>query len=1032
MDKITRFSVNNPVTITMMVLGILLLGFISFGKLSIDLFPDLNAPRIFVEIKAGERSPEEIEKQFVENIESQAIRQKGVTQVSSVCMVGSARITVEYGWGRDMDEAFLDLQKALTTVSQNSDLEEFNITQHDPNAAPVMIVAMHHASITDMDELRRTGENYIRNELIRQEGIADVMINGAEEKELVIETDAIKLAAYGLTTADLATAVQNMNRSLSGGSITEMGRKYIIKGTGLVNNIHDIEQLIISYREPAGATTTQPQSSGENLNKIPIFLKEVATVRFTNKEAQNIVRVNGQRCVGLSVYKETGANTVDAVESLLQSLETIKKSLPGYEFRIIQNQGRYIKTAIDEVRDTALIGILIAVVVLFLFLRRLKVTLIIAVAIPISIVATFNLMYFNNLTLNIMTLGGLALGAGMLVDNAIIVVENIFRNRELGLSVRQAAITGTAEVGGAIIASTLTTIVVFLPIVYLHGASGALFKDQAWTVAFSLLASLFVAILVIPMLFNFFYHKTPVVQESRAVKVTRYGKLLSGLLDRKGTILALAGVLIAVTVLVFPHVGSEFLPQGNSGEFSVQIELPEGTQLERTAGTVKNIENLLTTMLGDKMEALYSQIGPTGASASEKSIFENENTATLKIILNKAYFDESDQIMLAVEEYLTAIPGATISLLRDETTLQSTLGTDEAPLIVEVRGDNAGVLQEISANIKQKLDTLPGLLNLKTSIEGGAPEIEVEIDRYKAGLHGISVEQVTSQLKDRLMGREAGKYEKEGEMNDITIKLPEMSLSAFNNIKLSGTNGEVYLYELAQIRNAFAPRQLMRRNQIRIARVVADVDGSQPFDKTVGLVRHQLDQLELPANYHLAITGQEQKRQESMKSLTFALLLSIVLVYMVMASQFESLLHPFTILLTIPLAVVGPVWAFLLLGKPLSIMAYIGIIMLAGIAVNDSIILVDAINRNKAKGLKLRDAIILAGEMRIRPIIMTSLTTILALLPLTLGIGESASLRSPMAIAVISGLVTSTLLTLVIIPCVYYVFENLKRSFKRG
>ena len=433
-------------------------------------------------------------------------------------------------------------------------------------------------------------------------------------------------------------------------------------------------------------------------------------------------------------------------------------------------------------------------------------------------------------------------------------------------------------------------------------------------------------------------------------------------------------------------------------------------------------------VLGDKMDGLYSQIGPTGTSNTGKSVFENENTATLKIILNQKYQKESDQIVLAVEELLGSIPEATISLVRDETTLQSTMGTDEAPLIVEVRGDDPELLQEISSSIRQNLDSLPGLLNVKTSIEGGAPEIEVVIDRFQAGLHGISVDQVVSQLKDRLMGREAGKYEKEGEMNDITIKLPEMSLAAFNTIKLSGTSGEVYLYELAHIHNAYAPRQLMRRNQIRIAQVVADVDDSQSFDKTVSQVRHQLEQIELPANYHLSITGQEQKRQESMASLTFALLLSIVLVYMVMASQFESLLHPFTILLTIPLAVVGPVWAFLLLGKPLSIMAYIGIIMLAGIAVNDSIILVDAINRHKARGMELRDAIILAGEIRIRPIIMTSLTTILALLPLTLGYGESAALRSPMAIAVISGLITSTLLTLVVIPCVYYVFEKVKRS----
>ncbi len=1027
MKKITQFSVNNPVTVTMLVLAIILLGFISFGRLSIDLFPNMNAPRIFVEIKSGERPPEEMEKQFVENIESQAIRQKGVTEVSSICMVGSALITVEYRWGRDMDEAFLDLQKALTSISQNSEIEEFNITQHDPNAAPVMIIAMFHPEITDMDELRRTGENYVRNELIRLEGIADVAVSGTEEKEVVIETDPLKLQAFGLSPSELASAIQNMNRSVSGGSIVEMGKRYIIKGTGLVRRIEDIENIVISYR----SKTTDQTVATTNTDKAPILIKDVALVRFVNKEPKNIVRYNGQRCVGLSVYKETGANTVQAVEQLLQSLESVRKSLPGYEFVVIQNQGRFIQASILEVRDTALIGILIAVFVLFIFLRRLKVTAIISFAIPISIIATFNLMYFNGLTLNIMTLGGLALGAGMLVDNAIIVVENIFRNVEQGMSIKEAAITGTAEVGGAIIASTLTTIVVFLPIVYLHGASGALFKDQAWTVAFSLLASLFVAILVIPMLFHTFYKGSKKPEMAKSVKITWYGNLLARLLNAKWTVLLITALVLTATFLILPWVGSEFLPKSRAGEFSVEIKLQEGTRLERTSETVKNMEFLLTDMLGDKISTLYSQVGPSDASGNEKSVFENENTAKIKIIIKDDYVAESNNLILAVEELMSHIPDATINIVRNETALQSTLGTDETPLVIEIKGPDLGLLGEISDSIKQQLLNIPSLHNITTNIEDGAPEIDVVIDRYKAGLYGMSIDNIVSQLKDLLMGRTAGKYETGGEMNDITIKLPEISLSQFNSIKLKGSGGDVYLYEIARIKSTDAPRQIFRRNQNRIAKVMANVNDEQPFDRVINDVRNQLSDIDIPVDYQINITGEEQKRQEAMASLGFALVLSIVLVYMVMASQFESLLHPFTILFTIPLAGVGTIWAFLILGKPLSIMAYIGIIMLAGIAVNDSIILVDAINRFKQQGMKVKEAIIAAGEIRIRPIIMTSLTTILALFPLTLGIGEGASLRAPMAIAVISGLATSTLLTLVVIPCVYYVFELAKGMFRK-
>ncbi len=1020
MKKITQFSVNNPVTVSMIVIAIILLGYISFGRLSVDLFPDMNAPRIFVEIKAGERPPEELEKQFIEDIEAQSIRQKGVSQVSSVCMVGSARVTVEYSWGTDMDEAFLDLQKALTAYSQNSDIEEFTITQHDPNATPVMIIGMKHPEITDMDELRKVGENYIRNELIRLEGIADVSLTGTEEKEVLIETEQYKLDAYGLTTGQIVQEIQNMNRNVSGGTIVEMGKKYIIKGSSLVGRVEDIENIVLSYKLVNG---TQNQDA---VLKTPIFLKDVAKVSFTNKDPQNVVRINGERCVGLSIYKETGYNTVKAVDDLIESFESIKKALPGYEFIIVQNQGEFIQTAIDEVQETALIGILIAVFVLFIFLRRLKVTAIISFAIPISVIATFNLMYFNGLTLNIMTLGGLALGAGMLVDNAIVVMENIFRNMEQGMSVREAAIHGTAEVGGAIVASTLTTIVVFLPIVYLHGASGALFKDQAWTVAFSLLASLFVAILVIPMLFNFAYRKYKKEDKIKSVRIGWYGNFLSKILDKKGLVIVFATLLLALTVYIFPYVGSEYLPKSGAGEFSIEIKLKEGTELERTSGAVANIEAMLNDMLGDKLNIVYSQIGPSSTSTNEKSVFQNENTATIKIHLKDDYLGQSQYIISSVEELMGTIPDAEVSIIRDETALQSTMGTDDAPLVVEVKGKDLEILEQVSSEIKAKLQEIPALLNIKTNIEEGAPEIDVVIDRYKAGIYNMSVEDIINQLKDLLMGKDAGKYEKDGEMNDITVKLPELSLSEFNSITLKNGNNNVPLYELATIEKSTSPKQLFRRNQNRIGKVMADIDRSVPFGQAVESVREQIASIDIPQEYQISIVGEEQKRQEAMSSLSFALILSIILVYMVMASQFESMIHPFTILLTIPLAGVGAIWAFLILGKSLSIMAYIGIIMLAGIAVNDSIILVDAINQFKAQGLSLKESIINAGENRIRPIMMTSLTTILALLPLTFGIGESAALRSPMAIAVIAGLVTSTLLTLVVIPCVYYVFDGLR------
>ncbi len=1027
MKKLTQFSVNYPVTVSMMVVAILLLGYISFDRLGVDLLPDLNAPRIFIEIKAGEKPPEEIEKQYIEDIEAQSIRQKGVKQISSVCVVGSAQITVEYEWGHDMDEAFLDLQKALTAYSQNSDLDDFTISQHNPNATPVMIIGMVNENITDMDELRIIAENYIRNEIIRLDGIADVIITGDEEKEVLIETNKYMLDAHGLSADQIVSQIQNVNRNVSGGTIVEMGKKYIIKGVSVLEDIDQLNDIVITYKQSDQGQQVMDQTSTSNTQKTPVFLKDIATVSLKNKKPDNIVRINGIRCVGLSIYKETGFNTVKASENLITTLDKIQKALPGYEFIVVQDQGEFINSAINEVEETALIGALMAVFVLFIFLRRIKVTAIISFVIPVSVIATFNLMYFNGLTLNIMTLGGLALGAGMLVDNAIVVVENIFRNMENGMSVKEAAIHGTAEVGGAIVASTLTTIVVFLPIVYLHGASGELFKDQAWTVAFSLLASLFVAIVVIPMLFNYAYSDRKYKKSVKSVKIGWYGNVLAKLL-RFRTIVIIAGIgLVATTYFLLPYVGSEYLPRGGTGEFSVEIKLPEGTELTRTSSTVSSIEELLNQTYGDDIQTIYTTIGKVDAS-NESDVFKNENTATIKIILTEEGMKHSEQLIRATGELLEGISDAEVSIMRDETALMSTMGTESAPLVIEVKGRNIDQIEEITNDLKSKVDGHPAIHNAKTSIEKGAPEIDVVIDRYRASMHNVSVGEITSQLTDVLEGKNAGKYEHKGEMSDITIKMPAVSKYEFSSININTSDGEIPLYAVADIVESSSPKQLIRRNQNRIGTVTADIDRNISFDKIVNGVNGIIEESGYPPDYEINIIGEEEKRQEAMSNLGFALVLSIILVYMVMASQFESLIHPFTILLTIPLAGVGTVWAFFMLGQPLNIMALIGIIMLAGIAVNDSIILVDAINKFRATGMTIKDSIISAGENRIRPIFMTSVTTILALIPLTIGFGESAALRSPMAIAVISGLVTSTLLTLVVIPCVYYVFETFKEK----
>ena len=1038
MNRIAQFAVKYPVTVLMFVLGIVLLGFISFGKLGTDLFPNLNNPKIYIELKAGQKPPEEIEKNYVDQIESLSSRQSDVVNVSSVSQVGSATITVEYEWNKDMDEAFLDLQKELNAFRQNSDLESFTISQYDPNASPVMIVGLKNESITNMDELRKVAENYIRNELVRIEGVADVKLTGIEESEVVVETNKYILESFGLTSDVIAAQINNYNKNVSGGSIVDMGLKYVVKGVSVLKDISDLENIVVGFKQPESGVSALPQnstsstasSSASTSGRVPIYLRDVAKIKFANKDPKNIVTINGERCIGLSIYKEPKFNTVEVVKSLNKAFSGLAKALPGYQFIGIQDQGKYINNAIKEVQNSTLAGIFLAVIILYVFLRRIGTTMVISVAIPISIIATFNLMYFSHLTLNIMTLGGLALGAGRLVDDAIVVLENITRNREAGMSLKDAAIIGTGQVGGAITASTVTTIVVFLPIVYLHGASGEMFKDQAWTVAFALISSLFVAMLVIPMLMNTLFRDKEGAETKHInspLQFRWYSHFLSAALEKRNLIISLSVILMAFSALLIPKLGSEFMPKAVSSEFSIELTLPEGTSLTETQSTLQKSEGIIKELLGNKTEMIFSQAGgDNNSSIAQSTITKNDNYARLKIILKKEYSKTSDQSINLVQQYLKTLPAdIKVTLTREESALQTTLGTNTAPFVVEIKGKEYPEMERILTEAKSVLQVNSGLYNISTSLDEGTPEVEIVIDRFKTSYFNVTVDNVINQIKSYLTGAAAGSFEKDGEMKDITVKLDDISLKQLQDLMITAGTVKLPLSELANIKTVVTPREITRSGQSRTSYLYAMVNKSKPFDRIVKDSEASLRNISLPADYKIDITGEELKRKETMSNLSFALILSVILVFMVLAAEFESIIQPFVILLTMPFAAVGTILTFLVFGKSLNMMAYIGIIMLCGIAVSNAIILIDRINQLRESGLGKKDSIITAGSQRIRPILMTSLTTIFALVPLTIGIGESASLRSPMALAVIGGMVSSTLLTLVVIPCVYWVFDSL-------
>jgi len=1016
MTNLTRFSVRYPVTIAMIVFAIVLLGYISFNRLGTDLFPDLKNPRLFVELHSAEKPPAEMESKFAEQIEGMAIRQSGVTDVSSAIGTGMLLVTVHYEWDRDMDAAFLDLQKSLSSISTNQEVDELNIYQNDPNAAPIMRIAVSNPEIKDMNVLRQTAENYIYNQMVRINGVADVELAGEEESELLIQTDQYLLDAYDLSMDQISSRIQAFNRDISGGTLQEKGTQYLVTGESLLQKVEDFRNLVVGY--------SNKSSMNRQSGRIPVILEQVAEVQMKNKEPENMVYFNDDRCIGLSLYKEQGKNTVDVVKRVDESLVGLQKALPGYQFSVVENQGEYIDQAIGEVENTALAGIILAVFVLFIFLRRLRVTLIVSVAIPISVIATFNLMYFNGLSLNLMTLGGLALGAGMLVDNAIVVIENIFRHIEEGTSIRQAAIRGTAEVGGAITASTLTTIVVFLPIVYLHGESGELFKEEAWTVAFSLLSSLFVAILVIPAMTDKWI-RADRVKKMKSVSINWYGRLLDRFLNGRWLVIALSATLIISSALLLPRVGSEFMPKPQGGPFSVSIDLPGGTPLEKTARVSRQVKSMMSEAFGDQVAYYYTHVGPGAKQeASVGEMMTQSNHATIKVQPLRGGIIPAKQVVHLTDSIFSDVDGLEMTYHQKQTSLNEILGTDESPLVVRTSGDDLSQIQSITDNIRDRLEDVEGLYEIKTSFEAGAPEIKVQVDRFMAGMYNLGLDQIVTQIENQLSGLDVGDFDNQGEMKDITLKLPDLSRKQLEELQLQSGNQVIRLDQIATFHAGVSPGKIYRENQKRVGKVRARIDEDIPLDHVVKRVNQKIAEIDMPPQYTTEITGEEQKRAESFGSLKFALILSIILVYMVMASLFESLLHPMTILLSLPLAFTGPILLFLGIGESFNIMAYIGIIMLAGIAVNNSIILVDAIRRYQWQGMVKREAILQAGQNRIRPIIMTSLTTILTLLPLTIDFGQGAELRSPMAWAVIGGLITSTLLTLVTIPCVYYIFQR--------
>ncbi len=1021
--SIPEFSTRYPVTIGMATLAVVLLGWISLERLGVDLLPDLQSPVITVDVRSPGKTPREMEERYARRIEGEIGTVRKVRRVHSISRPGQAVVVAEFEWDADMDFALLDVQKKVGRYASDSEVEILDVTQEDPQALPVMRVAVSAGDTgMDLDGLYGTVETLVKPRLESLTGVSSAEIEGGREKEVRVILDPYLLEAYGLTPQAIAARIQEANADISGGTLKDGQEAYLVKGLGRLIAVEDVRNLVVGEQRTVTATGQVNLASP----RVPVTVGDVGRVVLQYQEQETLVRLDGSECMGLAIYREAGANTASVVRSVLKALGETEKDLGQVRFTVVENQARFVERAVSEVEESAIIGAVLAIGVLLLALRSWTTTVVIGLAIPISVLATFTLMYFEGLTLNVMTLGGLALGAGMLVDSAIVVIENIHRHLELGSDVRTAAARGASEVGIPILASTLTTVSVFLPIVYLQGLAGELFKEQAWTVAFSLISSLGVAMTTVPMLASKMLRANR--PKPSGLRSPIFLRVLEAVLDRKGTVgLTVLGSLL-VAYFLAGSIQTEFIPREDQGLFQIDLALTEGTRVEVTDRVSSRVAAIAAEIFGKETQHIYARVGTDPSRIFGAGEPTGPNRATLSAILTEDPDRRSvPELIQALDPHLREIPGLNVNYRLHETALEGVMGSDEAPVQVEISGDNLDLLRDLTNQLQIRISTLPLVYNLRTSFQGGQPEIDLALRTDVASAFGLTTQTIVQDLGRRLSGEMAGELSKDQRERTIRVGFEEVDLRELEDIRIEGPDGALLrLGDIADLNIIEGPREILRDGQRRVGKISGYLVKGAALSQATAQIDQIIRTMAIPNGYRVEIAGEERERAESFGGLQFALLLSVILVYMVMASLFESLLHPFTVMLTVPLAGIGVVVAFWGLGEPFSVMAFIGMIMLGGIAVNDAIILVDRINQIRRETSGIRKAVLQATQDRLRPILMTSATTILALLPMALGVGAGARLRAPMAIAVIGGLLTSTLMTLVVIPVVYEWIDRLR------
>lgn len=1001
--NLPSFAIKRSVTTLMIFLLILVLGIVAITRLNVDLLPEMTFPVASVMTSYEGVGPQEIENMVTKPLEGVLGTVANVEGITTLSSSGQSVAILEFDWGTNMDFALLDVREKIDLIKGYfpDGVEDPVVFKFDSSMMPIISLAV--SGDTDLVALKKVADEEIKPALERLSGIASVEVSGGLVSLIKVEVDPIKLHAYGLTLQNVTQVLQAENLNLPGGTVQSGNLELMVRTTGEFERIDQIENLNI------------PSARGAMVK-----LKEVATVSSTYDEISNYVLLNGQPAVGVSVQKETDANTVNTARRVLRELNRLEADLPaGFNVDIVMNQADFIQFSIDNLKNNAVVGGLLAVAILFVFLRNIASTLIIGISIPISIITTFVMMYFAKLELNMMTMGGLALGVGMLVDNAIVVLENIFRYRDEGYALQEAAAEGSSEVGMAIAASTLTTVVVFLPVVFMGGMTAQIFKELALTVTFSLLASLFVAQTLIPMLSSkfLFVKKKTQAAEAKPVRKDRlrwYKKWLGWSLQHRKTVIFFVLFLLGISFVMLFRLGAEFIPSMDQGMITVQIQMAKGTVLTETEQVVRRVESVIAAL--PEVNMVYTSAGGDQASLTIQLVDQKERDRT------------ADQVAEGIRSQIGGIPGAEIQV--QASTMSFSGGK---PISIKLKGADFAQLEEISDDLVSLVKAVEGTREVESSLDEGRPELQVRVDRERASALGLNAYTIASYLRMAIAGSTATTFKVNGEEYDVVVSLQknEKGVPGINQLMIPTPLGsQVPLREVAELRVVEGPIVITREDQERVVTISAALTG-RDLNSAAMEINGRVQAYPLPPGYSITIGGEAEEMVKAFNDLLLALLLAVIFVYMIMAAQFESLLQPFIIMFTVPLGFIGVVWGLAITKSHISVPAMLGIIMLAGIVVNNGIVLVDYVNILRKKGHSAEEAIKIAGPIRFRPIMMTALTTILGLLPMALGIGEGAELQAPMAIGVIGGLTVATFLTLIVVPVFYLSFDLMGEKRKR-